>query len=764
MSCTDDETPSASSVEEPMDDDSQTKKTVDISPRSDIEFLKYLRKSRVSLENVSEVYAFVEHSSSSLKHIEKNGTNVESDDQIPRVDVTSVINTGVMPSIPLQLQQPVDYEADNSACKCSQIQLQNDGEKQQCQMTDSIYMKSRMCCELAFSNNVFRIHVRLPYVVMCEKHTEIAKKHHCCTICGQHCLLGKFYVCEKKHLTHVRCANSVKVKKCEHCDSENWKEELFTLKYCSEAIRREIVEKHGAAQMKIKKKTYSLSDEARNKLQRSFATISVSNDSFSSSRTYNNLHAAVKHGDTSGILQCIRNGADLDKISEGLTPLLRAVKNCDIVAVDILLWAGASLSIRDDECRTPFLIASKIGNLDIVKQLLNYGACICDLDLDGRTALHMAALSNDLEVVKLITDLIDVDIEDNCGYTALMDCSENRCENVAEFLLSLGANPNHADIEGSTSLHWAAYGGSFKLVHLFVSTCCNPRIPNNAGDLPLHIALRQEHHDIAEYLAGIEGTNVKHKNQQGETAFDLLPKDKIHLLSMFDNRTNFEAIVSEDVSNGREKMAIPAFNGIDAETKVDAFQYIIRNYGSSRVVYNEIVSQNRFCSCSFDCSENCSCSELHGCYDENGRLKSKVSGPIFECSVLCPCWNNRCKNRVLSKGIQYNLEVFRTSDRRWSLRSGQFIPKGSFICELNGIYEKESRNEISVSISKQTSLFLTTDVASNIGRFVRRDSEANLIYAKVFINQYDTTFPRIGLFAKRNIQTGEELICDFRQN
>lgn len=759
MIVTDDESPSASSFDDPMEDEK-----MDISPRTDIEFLKYLRKSKVSLSNIPEVYSYVQNSGKTLSTAPKDVSDNNSYDQTLRVNVMSNIDTGVTSNPFLKEVTQVCDDKDISSCKCSKVQILKNGETQQCQMTDSIYMKSRMCCETAYSCNAYRLHVRLPYVIMCERHAEFAKKHLCCTICGQYCLLGKFYVCERKHLTHVRCANSLSIKKCEHCDSENWKEELFTLKHCNEDVRKEIVQKHGAAQMKIKKKTYSLSETARTKLQRAFTNISVSNDSFSSNRTYNNLHTALKNGDPSGLLQCIRNGSDLDKKSEGLTPLLRAVKHGDIVAVDILLWAGASLSIRDDECRTPFLNAAKIGHIDIVKQLLNYGACICDLDLDGRTALHMAALSNDLEVVKLITDLIDVDVEDNCGYTALMDCSENRCENVAEFLLSLGANPNHADIEGSTSLHWAAYGGSLKLVSLFVSTCCNPRIPNHVGDLPLHIALRQEHYHIAEYLARIEGTNVNHKNQQGETALDLVPKDKTHLLSMFDNRTNFEAIVSEDVSNGREKMAIPAFNGIDSETKLNSFQYVVRNYGSPRVVYNEIVCQKRFCSCLLDCSENCSCSDLHGRYDENGRLKSKASGPIYECSVLCPCWSNRCKNRVLSKGIQFNLEVFRTNDRRWSLRTGQFIPKGAFICELNGIYDKESGDEVSVSISKQTSLFLTTDLASNIGRFIRRDSNANVIYAEVFINQYDTTFPRIGLFAKRNIQSGEELICDFRQN
>ncbi len=48
----------------------------------------------------------------------------------------------------------------------------------------------------------------------------------------------------------------------------------------------------------------------------------------------------------------------------------------------------------------------------------------------------------------------------------------------------------------------------------------------------------------------------------------------------------------------------------------------------------------------------------------------------------------RCTNRVVAKGINYQLEVFRVKSKNgeltWGVRTLEFIPDGSFICEVIG--------------------------------------------------------------------------------
>ncbi|KAE8669872.1 Histone-lysine N-methyltransferase, H3 lysine-9 specific SUVH1 [Hibiscus syriacus] len=56
---------------------------------------------------------------------------------------------------------------------------------------------------------------------------------------------------------------------------------------------------------------------------------------------------------------------------------------------------------------------------------------------------------------------------------------------------------------------------------------------------------------------------------------------------------------------------------------------------------------------------------------------------IYECGPSCPCGRN-CKNRVSQTGLKLHLEVFRTRERGWGLRSVDSIRAGSFICEYAG--------------------------------------------------------------------------------
>nr|GFD05969.1 histone-lysine N-methyltransferase, H3 lysine-9 specific SUVH4-like isoform X1 [Tanacetum cinerariifolium] len=56
---------------------------------------------------------------------------------------------------------------------------------------------------------------------------------------------------------------------------------------------------------------------------------------------------------------------------------------------------------------------------------------------------------------------------------------------------------------------------------------------------------------------------------------------------------------------------------------------------------------------------------------------------VFECGPNCGCEPGRI-NRISQRKIKYQLEVFRTSDRGWAVKTKDLIPSGAPVCEYIG--------------------------------------------------------------------------------
>uniref|UniRef100_A0A8C8Z848 Pre-SET domain-containing protein n=1 Tax=Prolemur simus TaxID=1328070 RepID=A0A8C8Z848_PROSS len=81
----------------------------------------------------------------------------------------------------------------------------------------------------------------------------------------------------------------------------------------------------------------------------------------------------------------------------------------------------------------------------------------------------------------------------------------------------------------------------------------------------------------------------------------------------------------------------------------------------------------------------CSCLHYEENYDDNSCLRdigseAKYAKPVFECNFLCQC-GDHCRNRVVQRGLQFHLQVFKTDKKGWGLHTLEFIPKGRFVCE-----------------------------------------------------------------------------------
>jgi histone-lysine N-methyltransferase SUV39H len=72
----------------------------------------------------------------------------------------------------------------------------------------------------------------------------------------------------------------------------------------------------------------------------------------------------------------------------------------------------------------------------------------------------------------------------------------------------------------------------------------------------------------------------------------------------------------------------------------------------------------------------------------NGRSYEGDKLTIYECTSACACRktpDKPCQNNVIGQHKRpWKLELFKTVDRGWGVRTREFIPRGAFIAEYIG--------------------------------------------------------------------------------
>ncbi|KAI8623638.1 SET domain-containing protein [Xylariaceae sp. FL1651] len=172
-----------------------------------------------------------------------------------------------------------------------------------------------------------------------------------------------------------------------------------------------------------------------------------------------------------------------------------------------------------------------------------------------------------------------------------------------------------------------------------------------------------------------------------------------------------------------------------------------------------------------------------------GHLRSKIltsRNPIYECHESCACGPD-CPNRVVERGRKVPLQIFRTENRGWGVRSTVDIKKGQFVDKYMGeiITAKEAnrrRNQSHIAQRKDVYLFaldkfsdpdsfderlrgppleVDGEFVSGPTRFVNHSCDPNLrIFARVG-DHADKHIHDLAFFAIRDIPRGEELTFDY---
>ncbi|ONK78111.1 uncharacterized protein A4U43_C02F14470 [Asparagus officinalis] len=265
-----------------------------------------------------------------------------------------------------------------------------------------------------------------------------------------------------------------------------------------------------------------------------------------------------------------------------------------------------------------------------------------------------------------------------------------------------------------------------------------------------------------------------------------------------DNPTSRGRIILPDISSGAENVPVCLVNEVDDEKGPTHFRY------STTVEYLRPLNSMKpleICRCASVClpgDVHCTCAKLNGGnlpYSSNGTLVSRKP-LIYECNMSCCCSSN-CRNRVTQRGITHKLEVFKTRDRGWGLRSWDPIRTGTFICEYTGEvinkinledenadndeyilqtigfdekafkwnYGPELLGEPSADYSTESlgplPIFISAKNMGNVSRFMNHSCSPNVFWQPVLYDHGDEGYPHIMFFAMKHIPPLTELTFDY---
>ncbi|KAI3497587.1 hypothetical protein L1887_32991 [Cichorium endivia] len=260
-------------------------------------------------------------------------------------------------------------------------------------------------------------------------------------------------------------------------------------------------------------------------------------------------------------------------------------------------------------------------------------------------------------------------------------------------------------------------------------------------------------------------------------------------------------LVCLDIAQGQEDVCIPVINTID-DTTITGFTYTKYNQVFSNL---SLPTNADGCECKGNCTNpnTCACARLNGSdfpyvRSSGGRL-IEAKDIVFECGPNCGCGPG-CINRISQRGIKYQLEVFRTSNRGWAVKTKDFIPSGAPVCEyigelrrtneldnvadndyifeidcwqtIKGIGGRERRlGDVSESVTSQLEndeknmpepeFCIDGGRVGNVARFINHSCEPNLFVQCVLSSHHDLKLARILLFASDNIPPMQELTYDY---
>uniref|UniRef100_A0AAQ5X900 Ion transport domain-containing protein n=1 Tax=Amphiprion ocellaris TaxID=80972 RepID=A0AAQ5X900_AMPOC len=220
------------------------------------------------------------------------------------------------------------------------------------------------------------------------------------------------------------------------------------------------------------------------------------------------LHLAVScgHNNLVGVRRLnIKHGAKLCKRNKlGHYPIHAAAFAGAKKAMEVILKEGeefghvcvSHINYLDKSNSSPLHLAVRGGNMETIRLCLACGAKVDQQQNDKSTPLHLACTQGAIEVVKLMLSSVDqvediINLTDGALQTPLHRATIFDHTELAEYLISLGADLNSIDCKGTSPLLLATSCGAWKTVALLLSKGADVTVKDRCGCNFLHLAILQ---------------------------------------------------------------------------------------------------------------------------------------------------------------------------------------------------------------------------------------------------------------------------------
>ncbi|XAR55835.1 Histone-lysine N-methyltransferase [Bertholletia excelsa] len=248
-------------------------------------------------------------------------------------------------------------------------------------------------------------------------------------------------------------------------------------------------------------------------------------------------------------------------------------------------------------------------------------------------------------------------------------------------------------------------------------------------------------------------------------------------------------VILPDLTSGAENLPVSLVNDVDDEKGPAYFTYI------PSLKYTKpgnLPQPSLSCTCRGGCQPgdlNCPCIQKNGGalpYTSLGVLLSYKS-LVYECGPSCLCPPN-CRNRISQAGLKVRLEVFKTKDKGWGLRSWDPIRSGAFICEYAGEVIDRSTEEDFGSENGDNYIFdtsrrfepvefmpgsdgnfpklpfrlrISAKNGGNVARFMNHSCTPNVYWQPVLRESNNESYLHVAFFAINHIPPLVELTYDY---
>ncbi|XP_061193001.1 E3 ubiquitin-protein ligase MIB1-like [Saccostrea echinata] len=219
---------------------------------------------------------------------------------------------------------------------------------------------------------------------------------------------------------------------------------------------------------------------------------------------------------------------------------------------------AASLNKRSGNFRSPLGLAVYLENPELVQIMLE-----CDprpdvniIDKNGNTPLHEAVERGYLQITKqlLNTGMCNLELKTPHNYTPLMRSVYNDYEEIAEALITAGANIEATGAKGRTSLFIAVIESSLNCMELLLKNGCNMAVRDSHGFTMLKTIFKTNSIIKAEAIKLLQKFeyNIDHDRDYLEDMVKKSkdPNDKVYAEMLLQNKSIKEACENPFASGG----------------------------------------------------------------------------------------------------------------------------------------------------------------------------------------------------------------------